>query len=96
MAKFNFYFGATMSAWLLAILVIVAELAEPFKNFLKTIFTHHWIGKAAIVILAFLIFGFLLKDKGSIGKVSDDKLAWFSAIGSLTIIFLFFVIEFLK
>ena len=35
MAKFNFYLGASASSWLLAILVISAELIVPFKNLHK-------------------------------------------------------------
>ena len=96
MAKFNLYFGATTSTWLLAILVIVAELAEPFKTFLKDTFSHHWIGKAAIITISFLLFGLLLRNKDSIMNVSDDKLAWYSVLGSLIVIFLFFIIEFFK
>lgn len=96
MTKFNFYLGAAASAWLLAILVIVAELYEPFKNLLKSTFSHHWIGKAVIITIAFLVFGFLLRNKGSIGNFSDDKLAWYSMLGSLIVIFLFFIMEFFK
>lgn len=94
MKKFNFYLGAAVSAWLLAILVIVAELAGPFKTLLKTTFSHHWIGKAVIITLAFILFGFLLKERNSIGKFSDDDVAWYSVLGSLIVIFLFYVIEF--
>ena len=96
MAKFNFYLGAAASAWLLAILVIVSELISPFKTFLANVFTHHWIGKAVIVHLAFVVFGFLLQNKKSILNFSDEKAAWYSTIASLIVIFLFFIIEFLK
>ncbi len=96
MTKFNYYFGATASAWLLAILVIAAELFAPFKDFLKNMFSHHWIGKAILIILAFVVFGFLMKNKDSTGNISDDKLAWYSVLGSLLVILLFFMIEFFK
>ena len=96
MTKFNFYLGAAASAWLLVILVIVAELMEPFKNLLKDIFSHHWIGKGVLITLIFLAFGFLLRNKKSIGNIKDDKLSWYSMLGSLIVIFLFFIIEFLK
>ena len=89
MKKFNFYLGTTVSAWLLAVLVIVAELIEPFKNLLKIVFTHHWIAKAILITLAFLISGFLFKD-----KVIKDKLAWNSVILSLIIILLFYIFEY--
>ena len=88
--KFNFYLGAAASAWLLAILVIVAELAAPFKTLLQTLFGHHWIGKAVIVALVFVAAGFLVKE-----KKPHEKLAWYSAVGSMAVIFLFYVIEFL-
>ena len=94
MARFNFYAGATASAWLLATLVIVAELIVPFKTLLKTIFSHHWIGKAVIITFTFIVFGFLFKEKTSIGKLKDESVSWFSVIGSLVVILLFYVIEF--
>ena len=96
MTKFNFCLGAAASAWLLAILVIVAELYVPFKNLLKSTFSHHWIGKAVIITIAFLAFGFILRDKKSVGNIRDDKLAWYSMLGSLIVIFLFFIMEFFK
>lgn len=94
MKKFNFYLGASVSAWLLAVLVIVAELAEPFKALLKTTFGHHWTAKAVIITLAFLAFGYLLGERKRVGKFSDDSAAWYSMLGSLAVIFLFYVIEF--
>ncbi|MBS3068727.1 hypothetical protein J4450_08535 [Candidatus Micrarchaeota archaeon] len=92
--KFNFYNGATISAWLLAVLVIVAELVAPFKDALKNVFTHHWIGKVVLVFIAFFVFAFLFKDKKSLFGMSDEKAAWYSTLGSLAIILLFYVYEF--
>ena len=94
MAKFNFYAGASASAILLAVLVILSELVEPFKALLASIFGYHWIGKAALVILVFLLAGFLLKEKTSFGKISFKDLAWKASLASLAVIFLFYVIEF--
>ena len=96
MAKFNFYLGAAASALLLAILVIIAELIVPFKDWLKATFGHHWIGKAVIITLAFLAIGFLTKNKKSLANLSDGKIEWYSVIASLIAIFLFFAIEFFK
>ena len=56
MAKFNFYLGESASSLLLVILVIITEVSGSFKNLLKLIFTHHWIGKAVIMVLVFFIF----------------------------------------
>lgn len=96
MEKFNFYLGASVSAWLLAGMVIFAELSEPFKTLLKTTFVHHWIGKAVITALSFIVFGFLFARKKSLGNVSSENVAWYSVHASLGIIFLFYVIEFFR
>ena len=92
--KLNFYLGATVSAWVLAAMVILAELVAPFKDALKNTFSHHWIGKVVIVLAAFLLFSFLLKDKKSIAGVADEKAAWYSTLGSLAVILLFYIMEF--
>ena len=94
MAKFNFYAGATASAILLALLVILSEKVEPFKALLVLVFGHHWIGKTVLVLLIFILAGFLLKEKTSVGKISFKGLAWKSSLASLAVIFLFYVTEF--
>ncbi len=94
MKKFNFHFGAAASAWMLVILVIAAELAEPFKNLLKSGFGHHWVGKAVIMFLTFVIMGLLMRNKRSVAGVLDSKLAWYGVLASLLAIFLFYVVEF--
>ena len=87
--KFNQYKAITFSSILLAILVIASELSESFKNTLKTLFSHHWVGKAIIISAVFIIVGFAYKNKNSI---KDEKNAWRAAIASMIIIFLFFII----
>ncbi len=87
--KFNYFLSITVVSWLLALMVISAELFSPFKDFLKATFSHHWIGKIVISIVVFLLLGFLLKFKVS------EKTAYYSSIGSLLLIFAFFVFEFL-
>jgi len=96
MAKFNFYLSTIASVWLLLILIIGAELIEPFKTSLKTIFGHHWIGKAVIITVIFLAVGFLFRNKKSVGKFQQDKIAWYSTISSLIGILLFFVMEYFR
>ncbi len=90
MRRFNLYIGEAASAWVLAISVVLAELIAPFKTFLQTTFTHHWVGKVVLVTLAFLLFGFLSKEKSS-----DEKTAWYSVIGSLSLILLFYLVIYL-
>ena len=92
MAKFNFYLGESASSLLLVILIIITEVSDSFKNLLKLIFIHHWIGKAVLMVLVFFIFGLIFRR--DIEKEADKKIAWYSVIVSLSIIFLFFVVLF--
>lgn len=94
MAKFNASIGAAASAWLLALLVIAGELSAPFKALLKDTFSHHWIGKAVLVTAAFLLLGFVFRNRKSVGKWGDEKAAWYSVLLSLGAIFLFFIIHY--
>lgn len=93
--KFNFYNGAFAASTLLAVLVIAAELAKPFKAFLASIFIHHWIGKAVLIAIAFVIFGFIYK-KDELFGIDSEKISWYSILGCLLIIFLFYVVHFLS
>jgi len=90
MEKLNYFFAVTVTSWLLALMIITAEFYSPFKDLLKAVFTHHWIGKIAILIVVFLLVGFLFKE-----KQSSEKTAYYSAVGSLAVILLFFVFKFL-
>ena len=94
MKRFNVYLGAAAGAWMLVILVVTAELAEPFKNLLKGLFGHHWIGKAVIMFLAFAIAGLSMRNKHSVAGVSDSRLAWYGVLASLAAILLFYLAEF--
>ncbi len=95
MKRFNFYLAASVSAWLLAALVMASELVGPFKELLKALFTHHWVGKVLVVTAVFVVSGFLLSEKKSVGTFQAADAAWYSVLGSLGAIFLFFLIEFL-
>ena len=100
MAKFNFYLGATASSWLLAILIIAAELYGPFKNLLKSTFSHHWIGKGIWATILFVVvasgYYFIKKIDTSDSTTRFMRaLAWTLIFGALTL-FLFFTYEFFK
>ena len=94
MRKFNVYLGAAAGAWALVILVVAAELAEPFKKLLTDTFSHHWVGKAVIMFLTFVILGLLMRNKHSVAGVSNNKLAWYGVLAGLLVIFIFYVVEF--
>ena len=92
--EFNFYNGAFAASTLLMIFVIAAELVESFKTFLGNVFGHHWIGKAVLVTIAFLLFGFVYK-KDKIFNIKSEKISWYSTLGSLVIILFFYITAFL-
>ena len=91
--KFSFYNGAFAASVLLAVLVIAAELAKPFKDFLASVFTHHWIGKAVLTAAAFVIIGYLYKQDNVFG-VKSEKASWYATLGSLAVILLFYILHF--
>ena len=94
-SRFTFHFalGATVSAWLLALLVVGAELAPAFKEWLKAVFWHHWIGKVAVTLGAFIVVGMLFSRARirKIFSVDVDRAAWWSVLGSLAAILLFYI-----
>ena len=93
MKKFNHYNGTFAASTLLAALVIAAELYAPFKTFLASVFTHHWIAKAVLVAAAFIIVGFAYKQNKLFG-IEDGKIAWYSTLANLAIILLFYIFHY--
>ncbi len=93
MRTFNFSYGAMASAWLLTLLVVGAELLEPLKKLLASIFWHHWVGKGILIAITFVVVGYLSRRK-SFWNISADDAAWYSVLGSMIIIFLFYLLEF--
>lgn len=47
--------GSATASLLIAVLTIGGEEWAPLKNWLKDTFTHHWLGKSALAILAFVL-----------------------------------------
>ncbi len=92
--KFDLYLGATASALMLAVLVIAAELADPLKEILRTLFWHHWVGKGILVTLVFLSSG-LIGGSRKYSNYSNDSIAWYSVLGSLALIFAFYLLEYM-
>lgn len=93
--RFSFYNGAFAASVLLAVLVIAAELSKLFKDFLASVFTHHWIGKAVLTATTFVVVGLIYK-KDSIFDINSEKAAWYSMLGSLAAILLFYIAHFLS
>ena len=83
--------------WLVVAMTIAAELSALFKSLLAETFTHHWIGKSIISVIAFVLFYTLF----SRARESDDAsrgawaVAWSVVLGGLTI-FLFYLWHFIN
>ncbi len=91
---------AGMAAAVFVVLsTIASELSPPFKAFLVSIFSHHWIAKSVLSIVVFAIAYYWQKDRVSSAKVDLLALAWrVAAVAVLSgaVIFVFFLWEFFK
>ncbi|HLD13017.1 MAG TPA: hypothetical protein VJB87_05520 [Candidatus Nanoarchaeia archaeon] len=86
MKSFNYTLAASISGWLLTIMVLISELYEPFKTLLANTFTHHWVGKIIITLAVYIIIGMFTKK--------DYAHAYRDNITSMSIILLFYVIHY--
>lgn len=92
--------GATIAVVFLVFLTILAELQVPLKDWLKTTFSHHWIGKGVLTAALFIVAGFLLSSRR---RNSDEEeasrwivvLAWTVILGTVVLYF-FFLYETLR
>ena len=92
--KFNVFFGTFISSIVFVVIVILAELVKPFKDILKSLFWHHWVGKVVLTVLIFLIIGYLQRNTKSLKGIPAEKLAWYGVLFSLISILLFYVIHY--
>lgn len=51
--------GAILSIISVTVITIAGELYAPLKDWLKAVFTHHWLGKSAISVIVFILFSIL-------------------------------------
>lgn len=96
MAKFNPYAGLGAGAIVLLALVLLSELSAPFKALITGVFIHHWIAKAVLGSLTFVLAGFLVSDSGEIFGRKSEEFAWYASLVSLALILVFFTYEFFK
>lgn len=83
------FLAAAITAVFVAAITIFGELYAPLKNWLKVVFSHHWIGKgvlsAALFTASFLVI--LLKKPGDKSLKNSLKTAfWLSIISPLAIL----------
>ncbi|MBL4644327.1 MAG: hypothetical protein JKX80_00485 [Candidatus Pacebacteria bacterium] len=84
-------------AILVAVLTITGELWHPLKDTLKTIFTHHWLGKGALSIAVFALVYWLRKDVPARNGATVHALylAVIASFAATAAMLIFFVIHFL-
>ncbi len=60
--KHTFAFGGSLAivSILSALLVVMKERSEPVMHWMKAATGHHWITHGLIVLVLFLVFGFML------------------------------------
>ena len=89
--------GAIVSIVFVSVVTVVADLVPPLKDWLKTTFTHHWIGKGALSVGLFIVTAFVLArvpmraTEKSLAKVLW-MLFWAGLAGTL-VIFAFYLWE---
>ncbi len=87
----HFIISSITTVAVITLLTIAAELNAPLKDWLKQVFSHHWIGKSVIALAVFLIFSFVMRVPTK--KPLRELVGWLicaSIIGSLAI-FIFFL-----
>lgn len=68
-------YGAIAAVLFVTAATIVGELAGEFKDWLKAVFFHHWIGKGALAIVVFAVvalFGYRMTRKDSDEEAAKD------------------------
>lgn len=89
--------GATVTIIFLTLITVMADFQPALKDWLKSTFTHHWIGKGILAVVVFLIVWLtMLAQK----RQPDDQrlsvglmtLTWTAVLGTV-VLFGFFVFE---
>ncbi len=94
---YAFALSASVTVLFIAVLTIWADLYAPLKDWLKTMFTHHWIGKSVLSAALFLILGGMIGLM--VSKPDENKIAtalWIlvgASIVSTLAIWIFYLIE---
>lgn len=89
--------GAIGAIIFIMAITIAADLILPIKDWLKNIFSHHWVGKSILSLVLFILFfviSYFSPIRPNIEGLKNRLyvLIWFSMI-SPVLIFLFFIWE---
>jgi len=89
--------AAICAIFFVTLITVLADLVPPLKDWLKAVFTHHWIGKGILSVALFALL-FLVLEKTP-RQAEEGRLAamlrllsWFAVLGTL-VLFGFFLYE---
>lgn len=95
----NMLIGASVAVVFIAAATIGGELYMPIKDWLASIFSHHWIGKGVLAMLVFIVAsGLSNRRETRITDIEDfiAMLFWISFLSALAIAGFFGYEVFLK
>ncbi len=84
----SMYLAVIVTILFITALTIVSEIYSPLKDWLKTTFYHHWIGKSILALILFAVvsispFGLSIKEL----EKYMIRTIWFSVLA----LFLYFI-----
>ncbi|MBI2984925.1 MAG: hypothetical protein HYY50_04870 [Candidatus Kerfeldbacteria bacterium] len=68
--------AATVAIMVVTLLTVIGELQPGWKDWLKGAFTHHWLGKGALALAAFLVSWVLLVPTNRLSDERRVETAW--------------------
>jgi len=76
------------------LLVVAKESYAPLKAWMKSLSGHHWITHGIVVIVLFIVLGYILSKAGLEKKTEADKTSWLviagTVLGGMIIVGFFF------
>lgn len=94
--KLSFGFGISflIASIFNGLLLIAKESHAPLKNWMKSLSGHHWITHGIIVIVLFVVLGYIFSISGMNRKINADKTSGLvitgTVLGGLIIVGFFF------
>ena len=93
-----FLCGAIVTSVFVVVATIAGELYSPFKNLLKELHGHHWVGKGIWSAIIFVAVGALYymatKEPNTDTTTRLMKILSWTAILATLVLFVFFIYEF--
>jgi hypothetical protein len=66
-----------------AVLTIVKDASVPLHDFMQKLMGHHWTTHGVVILVVFLVLGWLLSRSEAVAKMSDTALIGAVVVGAL-------------